>query len=326
MIAMIEQACYQTTKRVELKNRRGAAALPLKPGKWNHMKVAVKADVVSLELNGQQIYERTLEPGNRRIFGLFNYADQSEARVRRVVMRGEWPKTIAPAAKQELTTQQLTSLDTQRSNAPVSMIHQFSTDGLPKEYFYVPPATEEFRVALTDHGVKHDMTSPGGWQEVGIKSWFELHGSSDVAVGFDEMQTTKHDHHGACLVVTCGSGHVIQLGRKYHRKNDDQEVVVAWMMPGKDGEPRTTYYNIKNEAIAGHLRIARRGDVWFALYAENDSTSYQLVSSQKLEGTDNVPATFEFRSIATDGGTSHVVWKDVQVAADKLMIFPDPMA
>ena len=81
------------------------------------MKVAVKADVVSLELNGQQIYERTLEPGNRRIFGLFNYADQSEARVRRVVMRGDWPKTIAPAAKQELTTQQLTSLDTQRSNA-----------------------------------------------------------------------------------------------------------------------------------------------------------------------------------------------------------------
>ena len=50
------------------------------------------------------------------------------------------------------------------------------------------------------------------------------------------------------------------------------------------------------------------------------------LATQKLEGTDNVPATFEFRSIATDGGTSHVVWKDVQVAADKLMIFPDPTA
>ena len=311
---------------VELKNRRGSGALPLKPGAWNHMKVAVKADVVALELNGQPIYERTLEPGNRRIFGLFNFADQSESRVRRVVMRGDWPKTIAPAAKQELTTQQLTSLDTQRSNAAASIIHQFSTDGLPKEYFDVPPATEEFRVAMTDRGVTHDTKSPGGWTERGINGRFELHGSFDVSVGFDDMQTTKHDHHGACLVVACGSGHVVQLGRKYYRKNDDQEVVVAWMMPGKDGEPRTTYYNIKNEAIAGHLRIARRGDVWYALYAENDSTSYQLVSSQKMEGTDNVPATFEFRSIATDGGTSHVVWKDVQVAADKLMIFPDPTA
>ena len=135
MIAMIEQACLPNNETVELKNRRGSGALPLKPGKWNHMKVAVKADVVSLELNGQQIYERTLEPGNRRIFGLFNYADQSESRVRRVVMRGDWPKTIAPASNQELTTQQLTSLDTQRSNAAVSMIHQFSTDGLPEGIF-----------------------------------------------------------------------------------------------------------------------------------------------------------------------------------------------
>ena len=311
---------------VELKNRRGPAALPLKPRAWNHMKVAVKADVVSLELNGQQIYERTLEPGNRRIFGLFNYADQSEARVRKVVMRGDWPKTLPPVSEQELTTQQLTSLDTQRSNAAVSMIHQFPTDGLPEKYFDVPPATEEFKVALTQRGVTHDMKSPGGWKEGGINSRLELHGSFDVSIGFDDMKTTMHDHHGACLVVTCRSGHVIQLGRKYYRKNDDEEVVVSWMVPGKDGEPRTTYHNIKNEAIAGHLRIARRGDVWYALYAENDSTSYQLVATEKLEGTDNVPATFELRSVATDGGTSHVVWKDVQVAADKLMIFPVPTA
>ena len=111
------------------------------------------------------------------------------------------------------------------------MIHQFSTDGLPEKFFYAPPATEEFRVALTDRGVTHDMKSPGGWIQRGINSWFELHGSFDVAVGFDDMKTTKHDHHGACLVVTCGSGHVIQLGRKYFRKNDEQEVVVSWMIP-----------------------------------------------------------------------------------------------
>ncbi len=177
MIAMINTGVLPNNETVEQKNRRGAAALPLKPGDWNHMKVAVKADAVSLELNGQQIYERTLEPGNRRIFGLFHYADQGESRVRRVVMRGDWPKTIAPTSKQELTTQQLTSLDTERSNAPVLMIHQFSTDGLPKECFYAPPASEEFRVALSERGITQDTKSLGGWTEGDINSWFELHGS-----------------------------------------------------------------------------------------------------------------------------------------------------
>ncbi len=38
------------------------------------------------------------------------------------------------------------------------------------------------------------------------------------------------------------------------------------------------------------------------------------------------PRPSDFAASQTDGGTSHVVWKDVQIAADKLMIFPDPTA
>ncbi len=78
----------------EPRNRRGPAALPLKANDWNRMTLTLKENVVTLTLNGATIYERTLEPTNGRQFGFFHYADETEARVRNVVYRGEWPKVI----------------------------------------------------------------------------------------------------------------------------------------------------------------------------------------------------------------------------------------
>lgn len=75
-------------------NRRGPTAPPLKPKAWNRMVVQMKGDRVLLELNGQAIFERTLEPNNRRAFGLFHYADATQARARDVTYQGDWPRTV----------------------------------------------------------------------------------------------------------------------------------------------------------------------------------------------------------------------------------------
>ncbi|HVC93686.1 MAG TPA: DUF1583 domain-containing protein, partial [Pirellulales bacterium] len=80
----------------------GPAALPLVPGEWNRMKLAVAGDRVTLWLNGIEIYARSLEPTNQRIFGLFHYADETEARVRNVIYHGEWPRQLPTVEDQEL--------------------------------------------------------------------------------------------------------------------------------------------------------------------------------------------------------------------------------
>ena len=310
----------------EPENRRGPDTLPLKANEWNHMKVEVTGDIVTLELNGQSIYERQLESTNQRRFGLFNYADRTVARVRNVVMRGDWPKTVAPVLEQELTNRMLATLDAERSDAAVSMSHQFATAGLPQNYFFAPPVTAETGIVSTANGVTHEQRSPGNWTQSSITAWFQMHGDFDLSVGFDDWSTTRHDHYGGAVIVNCDSGHRIQVGRRHEKKNDDQDVVVGWLIPGGNGEFQPTYESIQTEARAGHLRLARRGDTWYALFAENDSSSYQLVGKQKLPGTEDQPAVFEMQSIATDGGTSHVLWKDVQIGAEKLMVFPDPLA
>jgi hypothetical protein len=96
-------ALTSDNRQAEPANRRGPASLPLREGEWNRLKMALNGDKVTVHLNGTEIYERTLEPSNRRIFGFFHDADQTEARVRTVRYRGAWPRTL-PEQGQLLAT------------------------------------------------------------------------------------------------------------------------------------------------------------------------------------------------------------------------------
>ncbi len=80
----------------EPENRRGPKALPLEPGRWNSVKLSVDAGKATLDLNGQTIFERPLEPGLSRQFGFFHYKDQTAARARNIVLRGKWPQALTP--------------------------------------------------------------------------------------------------------------------------------------------------------------------------------------------------------------------------------------
>ena len=80
--------------RDEPENRRGPASVPLKPDAWNSLALSLAGDKVTLELNGQAIYERSLEPTNQRTFGLFHFADETQVRVRSVSYHGHWPRSV----------------------------------------------------------------------------------------------------------------------------------------------------------------------------------------------------------------------------------------
>ncbi len=83
-------------------NRRGPSPLPLKPGQWNAVKLAVSGGRVAIELNGQAVYERAMEPTLGRQFGLFHYKDQTSAQVRNVVLKGNWPESIPDRLRTDL--------------------------------------------------------------------------------------------------------------------------------------------------------------------------------------------------------------------------------
>ncbi|HTU17039.1 MAG TPA: DUF1583 domain-containing protein [Gemmataceae bacterium] len=88
----------------EPQHRRGPTPLPLKAKAWNHVKLSLAGDTVTLHLNGVAIYQRQLESTNQRTFGLFHYADETSMRVRNVAYRGQWPQRV-PGAEELWTVQ-----------------------------------------------------------------------------------------------------------------------------------------------------------------------------------------------------------------------------
>ena len=78
----------------EPESRRGSGPIPLKPQAWNHLALHLKGDVVTIELNGQVVFERRLEPENQRTFGLFHYSDETQVRVRKVTYQGGWARAL----------------------------------------------------------------------------------------------------------------------------------------------------------------------------------------------------------------------------------------
>ncbi|MDB5391613.1 MAG: tetratricopeptide repeat protein, partial [Planctomycetaceae bacterium] len=80
----------------EPQNRRGPANLPLKPGMWNQVEISTAGETMRLKLNGELVFERPVESVNSRQFALFHYRNLTAAKVRNVVLSGNWPAKMTP--------------------------------------------------------------------------------------------------------------------------------------------------------------------------------------------------------------------------------------
>jgi len=78
----------------EPESRRGQGKLPLVKGDWNAVELRIARDQLMVTLNGHLIFERPIEPNNDRRFGFFRYKAQTAARIRNVVLSGDWPASL----------------------------------------------------------------------------------------------------------------------------------------------------------------------------------------------------------------------------------------
>jgi hypothetical protein len=293
--------------------------IPLRSQEWNQIKLSVKGDTVTLELNGARIYEQRLGPANHRTFGLFRYAD-SAIRVRNVVMQCDWPKAVPPVSEQLDVDPLIGEIDARLPQLTSRFDHDFAKDGMPGQFFRLPsgkPVPE-----ATPNGVIHtEVSLDDTWSYSLIHPVVQMHGDFDVTLGFDDLQMPGV-HSSAGLGLYIGENHLELIRRR--GEPTIERIHATYVSPTPDGQGRRAGNEMTIEALAGKFRIVRRGDIVTTLFAEHDSTAFRLIAEQTWDNCRTTPATFDIRTMAYNRSQTQVTWKTLNVAAERLMRLSDP--
>lgn len=307
----------------EPRNRRGPTPLPLRIGEWNHVRISITGDLASVELNDQLIYERELEPTNRRTFGLFHYADRTELRVRDVTMRGDWPKQIPPHGEQDLADPLVAALDADLPKLTSAFTHDFATGGLPEEYF--KQMNWDGLARITPRGDGVHVVRPGGeWTSVAIRLPFSAVGDFDFEASFDQLHLQAEQH--ACIMLQAAvddkQQHQCRVLRRADHRQDSQDVEAAITKLHPSGERIYSGEANSCEALSGTLRLARRGDEVHYLFAEHGSEIFQLVRTRTVSDAPLIQEGVDLSVVCNGAGETRVAWKSITLRAEQLKYLP----
>lgn len=307
-------------------NRRGPGILPLKAGEWNRVKLAIVANTVTLDLNGQQIYERKIESNNDRSFGLFHFADLSALRVRRVVMRGDWPKTLPSVTDQQLADPTVAEVDAGLSKLQSEFFHDFAADGAPDDLFRWIGHDPKNSFRVTTDGLQIDFLAPKDWRYVAVQPRFELHGDFDFEAKFENLNFDTRRFSS------------IEIGARIHEDPSLEPRTQRYVGPSQEHFLRNQLLILKagggvrtidvaqdtdNESASGRLRLARRGSTVYSLFAEGDSDQFRLIGQTETSRKEVAFNGINLYAVAGGGGSrARVVWKNVRLRAEKLKHLP----
>ena len=96
------------------------------------------------------------------------------------------------------------------------------------------------------------------------------------------------------------------------------------MVSNPDGSKRNVGKYLVDQSKSGRLRIARRGDQFYAMFAQQDSPHWRVVLQQTVSTQPIDVGGVQLIAVANGAGPVSVVWKDVTLRAEKLFFEPPP--
>ncbi len=294
-------------------------AASLKPNDWNRLKLQLKGDTVHLFLNKQAVHQHTLLDPNNRTFGLFHFVDQTSARFRNVVWRGNWPTTLPPLQEQQLRNPIYEELDAARTQLPAEVYHDFST-GLATDalkLFGQESATTQF-----EDGLQLNTT---GWRigvdKVGLT--FGLQGDFDLEVQMRDLLTVydngKKAGFGLRIYFEGPMKDFYAAYRRVQNPGGQERAAFAERIHRPDGKSWFRTDSIPEESTSGRLRITRRGKIMSALFAEDDSPNFRLIDRREVTDAATRPDGIELLMWCQGNGKSQVVLQNLSLRAEKFV-------
>ena len=297
---------------------RHKGPLPLQAAQWNKVTLKIRGDAVEVSLNGQLVFSRPLEPTNMRTFGLFHYADQTEARVRNIHWRGEWPRELPEPAKQDLADVELARMLGDVAELPVVLRHDFRQNAGKDKFLVLGESWDD----VVDHDSRglHMTRSGGDYVSHVMTTPLTMSGDFEVTATFDSLDfSVMEDGEGSVqlTVVLADKSEVLcHLSRKQYSFAGPrtEQLLQPSISRERDGQFAQEFFDSPaEEATSGALRLVRRGSQMFFLFSEGDSTQFRLILQQEVGTADATPRL----SVAHHKtGSTSVIWKTVTVRAE----------
>ncbi len=305
-----------------------ATPLPLKPGEWNQLTIAVSQQRAKLLLNGQQICECEIDSSNDRVFGLFHYADQTEARVRSISMRGNWPRTLPHPSEQELADPRTVQVDSDLPKRGDVFTHDFSKNGFSPRYFHAVQIQPSGTVALQPNGLLIARPGGGPWFDIHVNLPFMVHGDFDIETEFDEFRAIG-DEFGCIMFVVQLDDQKQQQCRILRTRDELQRQELHSSLSEVHADGARSYsarMPKKTEAVRGRLRMSRRGTTLYYMFAENDSPVFRVLETEEISDRPSVADGMHFHTMCNGKGETRALWKSITIRAERLTAKPDPDA
>lgn len=292
--------------------------LPLKADAWNHVAIDVRGNVVQLVLNGQLISRRVLDESSQRTFGFFHFADQTEARVRHVLWRGDWPKSFPSVRHQDLASRSLDFLDESALKLKAEFHHDFRTASLLDQFDVVGDLT------ATEHhenGLFTRLIEGSGVKE--LRPLIRIGGDFDLVTEFEDLDILMPVPRwsagiGVRVLLDSSKDDTVGFYRTLERNAGNRRATLFHSFLTPDGSRRYPGSYAVEESRSGRLRLARRGDTFYGLYAANDSDNFRLIGEFRAT-TDSV-AVQGLRLILKSDKQVVVstTWKEIHLRAERL--------
>ena len=318
----------QNEPALELQGR----PLPLQHNSWNTMKLRLNDEFVTLELNGTIIIRHRLDQNADRTFGLFHYCDQSEARVRNVVLKGAWPKTVSPLNEQELRGIQCDELDRRRDelsdNFEMDFAKATQKEFLSSFLFTYSNQGTESAFEKKEDGLHASAKAPAGTMAIAfVAPRITIQGDFDITADYENLMMEVPDE-GACgiyeYMVFPNLGNrtssVIRSVGQFSNAPLRHASQVELIDPNRGG---ATYPRIlSDESLSGRLRTSRRGKMLTFLIAAQGTENFRVLHSEEFSDEPIPPNSLQLRSVAMSFGkknaSMNLVWQKLSVKAEKI--------
>ncbi len=312
-------------------NQFADQSVPLRNSDWNTGCMKIRGDSITIQINGQSVFEGSVKEHSDRNFGFFYYADATEARIRNVILKGDWPKVVPAVPEQELRSIEADVLDRERDSLADSFEFDFASAAAQDfQSKFRTEASQANAVTLTRQGLRMGGTGfQNGQTTHSTGPRLRIDGDFDVIAEYSDLQLEVSENGSSAIYLGFRSfiqdhqANLLYHGLIRHPDTPLRGISQVEILETGSKGFRFSYPVIKADDFrAGRLRLARRGETLHYLMAPGDSPRFRILHSMPGPKIPILPGDFMLRNSCYSAGktpsTVNVLWKNLSIRADAI--------